>query len=60
MEKVTVTKAQPTSYVKWTAPVEIRVCASVEDKRALEVMETTLKMIDRHYKVALPWRYDPP
>ena len=33
---------------------------SVEDKRALEVMERTLKMVDGHYQVALHWRYDPP
>ena len=23
-------------------------------------MERTLKMVDGHYQVALPWRYDPP
>ena len=40
--------------------VETRVCASLEDKRALEVMERTLKEVDGHYQVALPWRYDPP
>ena len=40
--------------------VETRVSASVEDKRALEVMERTLKMVDGHYQVALPWRYYPP
>ena len=40
--------------------VETRVCASLEDKRALEVMERTLKMVDGHYQVVLPWRYDPP
>ena len=39
---------------------ETRVCASLEDKRALEVMERTLKMVDGHYQIALPWRYDPP
>ena len=42
------------------AEVEIRVSASVEDKRVLEVMERTLKMVDGHYQVALPWRYDQP
>ena len=40
--------------------VETRVCASLEEKRALEVIERTLKMVDGHYQVALPWRYDPP
>ena len=40
--------------------VETRVCTSLEDKRALEVMERTLKTVDGHYQVALPWRHDPP
>ena len=40
--------------------VVTRVCASLEDKRALEVMERTLKVVDGHYQVALSWRYDPP
>lgn len=40
--------------------VETKVCALLEDKRALEVMERTLKMVDGHYQVALPWRCDPP
>ena len=34
--------------------VETRVCASLEDKRVLKVMERTLKMVDGHYQVALP------
>ena len=33
---------------------------SIEDKKALEKMERSLKMIDGHYQVALPWRTDPP
>ena len=33
---------------------------SIEDKKALENMERSLKMVDGHYQVALPWRTDPP
>lgn len=33
---------------------------SIEDKKALEKMEQSLKMVDGHYQVALPWRNDPP
>lgn len=40
--------------------VETKVCASLEDKRALEVMEKSLRMVDGHFQVALPWRCDPP
>ena len=43
-----------------SSEVETRVCASLEDKRALEIMERTLKMVDGHFQVALPWRHDPP
>jgi len=43
-----------------SSEVETRVCASLEDKRALEIMERTLKMVDGHFRVALPWRHDSP
>ena len=33
---------------------------SIEDKKALETMERSLKMVDGHYQVALPWNTDPP
>ena len=33
---------------------------SIEDKKALEKMERSLKMVDGHFQVALPWRTDPP
>ena len=33
---------------------------SIEDKKALEKMERSLKMVDGHYQVALPRRTDPP
>ena len=39
---------------------ETNVCASLEDKRALEVMYKTLTVVDGHHQGALPWRYDPP
>ena len=29
---------------------------SVEDKRALAVMESSAKLVDGHHPVALPWR----
>ena len=32
---------------------------SVEDKRAVEIMEQTLKRNDGHFQVALPWRKKP-
>ena len=34
--------------------------ASVEDKRALHVMEESVKLVDGHFQEALPWRQDPP
>ena len=38
--------------------VETKVCASVEDKRALEIMEGSLQQVNGHLPVALPWRLD--
>ena len=35
--------------------VETKVCASVEDKRALEIMEGSLQQVNGHFQVALPW-----
>ena len=40
--------------------VETKVCPSVEDKKALQIMEKTLKIVDGHFQVALPWRNNPP
>lgn len=40
--------------------VETKVCASVEDQRALEIMEGSLQEVNGHFQVALPWRHDPP
>ena len=33
---------------------------SVEDKRALAIMEQSVKLEDGHYQIALPWRQNPP
>ena len=37
-----------------------KMSASVEDKRALHVMEESVKLVDGHFQEALPWRQDPP
>ena len=42
------------------AAVDIKVGVSVEDHRALDLMEKSLTMVDGHYQVALPWHRDPP
>ena len=33
-----------------------KVSVSVEDKRAIAVMESSAKLVDGHYQIALPWR----
>ena len=33
---------------------------SLEDKRALDIMETSAKKVEGHYQLALPWRHHPP
>ncbi|XP_078381445.1 uncharacterized protein LOC144664208 [Oculina patagonica] len=33
---------------------------SQNDKRALETMTATVKLLDGHYEIALPWKIDPP
>ena len=40
--------------------VETKVCPSLEDKKAQQIMAETLKMVDGHFQVALPWRDNPP
>ena len=40
--------------------VDTKVCPSIEDRRALEMMVESLKQVDGHYQVALPWRHNPP
>jgi hypothetical protein len=40
--------------------VETKVYPSVEDKKALQIMEKKLKIVDGHFQVALPWRNNPP
>ena len=39
---------------------DYKVSMSVEDKRALAVMESSAKLVDGHYQVALPWRESVP
>jgi len=36
------------------------VSMSVEDKKALAIMETSAKIVDGHYEIALPWRQQCP
>ena len=33
---------------------------SIEDRRALAIMENTVRKVDGHYQIALPWRYQSP
>ncbi|XP_048587702.1 uncharacterized protein LOC125570270 [Nematostella vectensis] len=33
---------------------------SVEDKRALAIMESSACLVDGHYQLSLPWKYQPP
>jgi hypothetical protein len=40
--------------------VDTSVWPSIEDKRALTVMEESLTQVDNHYQVTLPWRHKPP
>ena len=40
--------------------LDSKVCDSMEDRKALKIMGSTLTMIDGRYQVALPWRYNPP
>ena len=37
-----------------------KVLPSVEDERALHEMERSVKLVNGHFQVALPWRKDPP
>ena len=40
--------------------VETKVCPSLEDKKVPQIMEETLKVVDGHFLVTLPWRNNPP
>ena len=33
---------------------------SIEDRRALAIMESTVQIVDGHYQLSLPWKYDNP
>ena len=39
---------------------ESKPCMSLEDKKALRIMEQSVKLQDGHYRVPLPWREFPP
>ena len=39
---------------------DCKVSMSIEDKRALAVMESSAKLVDGHYQLALPWREPAP
>ena len=38
----------------------VGISMSQNDKRALEIMESTVKMVNGHYEIGLPWRNNPP
>ena len=40
--------------------VSSSVSPSIEDKRALQMMEQSLKVVNGHFQVELPWRTNPP
>ena len=40
--------------------VDIKVEASVEDRKALDIVEKSLRIEDGHFQAALPWRTDQP
>ena len=40
--------------------VSSSVSPPIEDKRALEMMEQSLKVVNGHFQVGLPWRTNPP
>ncbi|XP_060592844.1 uncharacterized protein LOC132747468 [Ruditapes philippinarum] len=47
----------------WTSDFnDVKFCdkesMSIEDKRALDIMESSLSYVDGHYKMGLPWRAD--
>ena len=33
---------------------------SIEDRRALAIMESTVQIVDDHYELSLPWKYENP
>ena len=37
-----------------------KVAMSVEDEKALKLMEDSVVKVSGHYQVALPWRFQPP
>ena len=33
---------------------------SVQDKKALQILEASAELVDGHYQVGLPWKHNPP
>ena len=40
--------------------VPLKSCRSAEDKNAVDLMERSLKKVNEHFRVALPWKPHPP
>ncbi|XP_006815918.1 uncharacterized protein LOC102804515, partial [Saccoglossus kowalevskii] len=39
---------------------DTKACMSLEDRRAKAIMDSSVCLIEGHYQLALPWRYDDP
>ena len=39
---------------------DLRECLSIEDRRAKEIMDSSVKLENGHYEIGLPWKYDEP
>ncbi|XP_028410467.1 uncharacterized protein LOC114533081 [Dendronephthya gigantea] len=35
-------------------------CLSIEDRRAKAIMDSSVKLVDGHYEIGIPWKYDEP
>ena len=42
------------------SPYSVSETMSIEDRRALSMMEHSTRKVDGHYQLGLPWRYSPP
>ena len=40
--------------------VSLKPCRSAEDKNAVDLMERSLRKVNKHFQVALPWKSYPP
>ena len=39
---------------------DLRECLSVEDRCAKAMMDDSIKLVEGHYEIGLPWKYDEP